>query len=368
MDLCAIFSFGVFQGRSKARVNEMVPINLKELRYVHGSTGGSTGEPLKYFMSLEDLTRGIALQHRGWGYAGYHPADRMAIIGGYSLIPTKLSAFRRHVISALRNLRYYPSYIMSDEILLDYIDDLNRFSPKFLRGYPSSICTIANFIQSKNLEIEFKPKAILTTGEKLLKNQKEIIEDVFRASVFDNYGLNDGGVSAYECEMHNGMHIDMERAVLEVVDENKKQIIGKPGKILATSLYNYAMPFIRYDTGDYGILAENMCACGRQLPLIKEIVGRTVDVIEICDKKIRFPTALFGKLDIIKYQIILETENSILIRIVKGKTYCDNDEQFIRKWVKDYIGPVDTTFEYVSSIAPYKGNKHKYLIDMRHNK
>ena len=347
--------------------DEITPKNLETLKYTHGSTGGSTGETLQYLMSIEDLMRGVALLHRGWSYGGYCLGDRMAKVAGSSLIPTAQSLLQKWMILLLRNIRSYSSYGMSDETLIQYVRSLNNFKPKFLRGYVSSIYTLACFIRDRGLTIDFCPRAIFTTAEKLLEGQRRVIEEVFRTEIFDNYGLNDGGVSAYECEEHSGMHVDMERAILEVVDESGNQIFGKPGKILATSLYNYAFPFIRYDTGDIGIMIHSKCSCGRELPLLKELVGRTTDVLEVNGRKIGSPvlTVLFGKCDIEQYQIIQGSDDSLTCKIVKGATYRKDDEEFIKKSLISHLGPVNIIFEYVPSLQPIEGSKHKFILNRR---
>ena len=332
---------------------------------IRSSTGGSTGEPLKYLMSMDDYLRGIALLYRGWGYGGYCLGDRVAIVAGASLIPTVRPDIRRWIISRLRNHRYYSSYGMSADTLARYVEDLRRFKPHYIRGYASSIYLLAEYMRSENLDAGFRPRGIFTTAEQLVERHRLVIEEVFRAKVFNNYGLHDGGVSAYECREHRGMHIDMERSILEVVDDTGKQVIGKPGRILATSLYNYALPFIRYDTGDIGVMSFAKCSCGRELPLLEEIVGRTTDVIELNGRKIGSPvlTVLFGKVDIRQYQIVQDSENSLLCRIVKGPTYSSSDEQFINKSLLSHVGTVRVAFDYVSSIPPEGGGKHKFIIN-----
>jgi len=346
---------------------EITPRNINRLRYVSGSTGGSTGEPLRFFMSIEDLRRENALLYRGWSHGGYRPGDRIAIIAGSSLIPSTRSVLRKYLISISYNVRYFSSYGMSDTILLRYVAALNRFRPKFLRGYASSIFTLACFIRDRNLDLRFRPQAVFTTAEKLLDGQRSRIEEVFQTTLFDNYGLNDGGVSAYECEEHRGMHIDMERAILEVIDDNGESLKDKPGRIIATSLYNYAFPFIRYDTGDIGVLSQSQCSCGRGLSMLKEIVGRTTDVLDVNGRKIGSPvlTVLFGKLNIEQYQIVQESNASITCRIVKGEAYSWDDEKFIRKSLISHLGAINIEFEYVPAIQPHEGNKHKFIIDRR---
>jgi len=349
----------------KKNFEEFTPKNIKSLRFITNTTGGSTGVPLKYRMSLEDYERGIALLYRGWSYAGYKLGDKSAVIAGTSLIPNIKTDFSRKIFNFFLNQRNYSSYNLSEENLYKYLKNLNSWKPEFIRGYVSSIFLFAKFVHDNRLVVKFRPKAIITTSEKLFKYQRELMEGVFNSEVFDTYGLNDGGVSAYECSMHKGLHIDTERAILEVVDENDRQIFDKPGKILATSLYNYALPFIRYDTGDIGVLSSEKCDCGRETFLLKEIIGRATDSLTLNGVNIGSPvlTVLMGRFDIQQYQIVQESESSITIKIVKGEHFSKDDEDFIRKSFYNHVGNIDIKFEYVNSIMPFKGQKHKFIIN-----
>ena len=117
------------------------------------------------------------------------------------------------------------------------------------------------------------------------------------------------------------------------------------------------------------MMIRSKCSCGRQLPLLKELVGRMTDVLDVKGQKIGSPvlTVLFGKFDIEQYQIIQESNESLTCRIVKGTTYRKDDEEFIRESLISHLGPVDIVFEYVPSIEPQEGNKHKFIIDRRGN-
>ena len=172
---------------------DFVPKNIKALKFVNSSTSGSTGAPLKYRMSFEDYERGTALLYRGWSYAGYKLGDKVAVIAGSSLIPNVKADFTRKMFDFLLNQKHYSSYNLSEESLYKYLQDLNSWKPKFVRGYASSIYLLAKFIYDNHLLVKFHPKAIFTTAEKLLEHQRKMIEKVFNAEVFDNYGLNDGG-------------------------------------------------------------------------------------------------------------------------------------------------------------------------------
>lgn len=349
----------------KENWQDFIPKNIGQIKYVNGSTGGSTGSPLKYRMSIEDYERGIALLYRGFGYGGYKLGDKIAVIAGSSLIPTTKSEGKRKIQDFFLNTRHYSSFEMSKENLLKYFCDINKWKPDFIRGYVSSIFIFAKFIKDNDLELNFYPHAIFTTAERLFDSQRTLIEQIFHTKVFDNYGLNDGGISAFECKEHNGVHVDTERAILEIVNNEGKHVVDRNGKILATSLYNYALPFIRYDTGDLGIISASECSCGRKTPLIKKIMGRITDFLKLNNVVIGSPvlTILMGKFDIEQYQITQNGPSSIICKIIRGKTFKIEDENFIKKSFYGHVGEIDVKFDYVDSILPTKAGKYKFIIN-----
>jgi len=348
----------------KENWQDFIPQNTNKVKYLNGSTGGSTGIPLKYRMSVCDYERGVGLLYRGWGYGGYKLGDKIAVIAGSSLIPNLRSESRRKIQDLFLNCRHYSSFKMSEENLFKYFYNINNWKPCFIRGYASSIYLFAKFIQENNLKLEFQLKAIFTTAEKLFDKQRKLIEQVLGVKVFDNYGLHDGGISAYECERHIGMHIDMERAILETVSDENKQVFNQEGRILATSLYNYALPFIRYDTGDLGVVSQSKCSCGRKTLLLKKMLGRITDFLKLNDIIIGSPvlTVLMGKFDVKQYQIIQKSSNSIVCKIIKEKAYKREDEDFIRKSFYVHVGEIDIEFDYVDSIPTTESGKYKFII------
>lgn len=346
--------------------NDFIPKNLKDQKYVNQSTGGSTGEPLQYRLSKEDEILGLAIMYANWGYAGYELGDKVGVIAGSSLIPTKKSNLTANIKAFMLNYKKYSSFDLSDKYMDEIVAGLNKFKPNYMRGYASSIYLFAKHIEDNGLSINFQPEGVFTTAEVLFGYQRELIEDVFGCKVFNQYGLNDGGISAFECGVHKGLHVDMLRSILEVVDENGNQLEpGKEGKILATSLHNYAMPFIRYDTGDLGVLSNEKCECGRDTPLLEKIIGRTTDYLEFSNGAIigtPILTILFGKFDIIQYQIVQKDADTILVNIVKGKNYRKDDEKEIRDTFYKHVGDINMMFNYVDKIEATKAGKWKFIV------
>jgi len=348
----------------KKNITKFYPNNKYSKKYMNGSTGGSTGAPLKYRVSEESYSMGVALLYRGWSRANYKLGDRVAIIAGGSLV-SKENSLKKRLQDYLLNFRHYSSYGMDDELILSYAEDMIKWKPKFIRGYATSVFKLAIIVKKNNLENKFKLKAIFTTAEMLSQKHREVITNVFGVEVYDQYGLNDGGVSAYECKYHN-MHIDVERAILESVDKNGKNIFNEDGKILATTLIDKAMPLIRYETGDLGVITEEFCRCGSESLLLKELKGRVTDTLIINGKTIGSPvlTVLLGKVDIIQYQIVQVKNNKIIIKIQKSETYSTKDEDFLRNSLFFQVGEFDLQFEYVDEFITTRNNKHKFIIKL----
>ena len=193
------------------------------------------------------------------------------------------------------------------------------------------------------------------------------IEDCFSCDVFDTYGLNDGGVSAYECQEHNGLHIDTERSIMEVVDNTGVQIGDGIGSILATSLNNYAMPFIRYDTGDLGHIVNRKCNCGRGSRLLKEVIGRSVDILLTPEGKSVhgwFFLYIFWRFGdgIKRYQVVQKNPENVLIKILPGINFNPTVLQEIHEIIKLRSERWNIEFEFVDEIPETSSGKYKFIV------
>jgi phenylacetate-CoA ligase len=347
----------------KQNQNEFLP--TKNIgKFINGSTGGSTGDSLKYRMSELDQALGSALTYRGWNYGGYGIGDPLLMLGGGSIVSKNLT-FRKKVYHRLKNHYIASSYGMDNKYMESLISLIHNKKIKFIRGYASSIFLLAEYIQKYKVnktKIE-SIKSIFSTAEMLYPQQRKIIEATFGVKVFNGYGLNDGGVSAYEDDLQNGFLIDTERAIMECVNERSENVIGIPGKIVATSLYNYHMPFIRYDTGDIGIISDEYINNGGNRFLLQNLLGRSNDYLEINGKKIGSPvlTVLMGKINARRYQFIQKSSNNLEIRIERDDLYNISEEEFIKKSIEAHVGKSNIEFIYGSGFINSE-NKHKFII------
>jgi phenylacetate-CoA ligase len=252
----------------------------KDTRRVESETGGSTGQPLRFSMSRDDYLRSVGIQLAGWHLAGYVLGDRIGLLGGQSIVKGDAVPWRPSRSDIALNRRQFNVTCMDDNSTARYWDYLELWQPLYLRGYPFAIAELCRE-RPEALGRHCTLHAVLTTAEKLTKSDRHVIEKTLGAPVFDGWGLNDGGAGAYECAEHEGMHVDTTRAYVETVDDAGRPVWETSGRIVVTSLTNKAFPFVRYDTGDMGVLAWRECKCGRSGLMLMEILGRSDDRLDL---------------------------------------------------------------------------------------
>lgn len=244
------------------------------------ATSGSTGEPLVFYASKASHSSIWASNWRAFSVIGSTPGKPMATLSGGALMP-RTTPLKQKIYVFFMNVLQLPAYHLSEEEMESYVTLLRRRRPfpSHLYSYASAAYLFARYILKREIsDISFQ--AIFTTSEVLSTLQREIIQEAFHCPVFDTYGNNEASCYAFECEFHDGLHYGMEHSYLEVLDtDNRPQNAGKVGRFIGTNLENYAMPLIRYDTGDLGAIANDNCGCGRGLRKISHILGRSRDFI-----------------------------------------------------------------------------------------
>lgn len=262
----------------KEHYDELISKDISSRKYLEGSTGGSTGTPMRFNEDMEtwNTLRGMAF--RAWTWAGFNVGEKIFTLSGNSILK-KNTEWRKLLIVNLynrfifRNDKHDCTDITS-EALKKLYESMMRYKPSAVRGYASSIYFLARYIDQNNLPI-CPIKVIFTTGEKLHDVYRRKIQQVFQAPLFDAYGASDGGISSHECYMHEGLHISEEHCILEIVDD-KGDVVpdGEVGHVISTDLNNYVFPFLRYKVGDLAYIKKERCSCGRSHRLLGEVIGR----------------------------------------------------------------------------------------------
>ncbi|WP_341706919.1 hypothetical protein [Halopseudomonas sp.] len=348
----------IFENRDEIELPENLVGKFKRVQ-----TGGSTGNPLRYRLSDVCDDASFAILYRGHGRGGYRLGDKIAIMAGGSLIGKK-KTFKSILSSWVMNNRKYSSYGVSDDLFAQYADDLAAWRPDFILGYVTAIYEFAKYVEGSGRSIKFK--SVFTTAEMLFEHQRLFIERVFECRVYNGYGLNDGAITAFECALHDGFHIDLERGYLEVVNEDGEAVVDEVGRIVATSFLNKATPFVRYLTGDYGMISSRRCACGSPYPLLVNVMGRVTEAIKINGLLVGSPvlTVLMANTEAMRYQFIQVADDSMKVVIERSGKYGQKDEEFIRNSLFSQLGEFSICFEYdVEHFVMTDGGKHRIVIN-----
>ncbi len=350
----------------KQNREDFKPTNLNKLKYYNKATGGSTGTPFKYRILKSNLFFSMALLYRGLGYGKYQLGDKMIWMGGSSIMPNEKYKLNKTIHEFVRNIRMLSSFDMDEHEMEHYTRIINKFKPKFICGYASSIYFFSMWTNKTDIDI-YKPQSVFTTSEKLYPNMKKEIETVFGCDVYDTYGVNDGSLSANECSEHCGLHIDTEMGIMEIVNEKNEQLENGKGKILGTSLYNYAMPVIRYEVGDLGNITNDSCNCGRGHKLLKEIGGRSVDILTTPEgKNVHgwFFLYIFWEhcKGMKEYQVIQEKIDKIVIKIVPEDDFDEKQLDKITEVIKAKSSGWNVEFKFVDKINRTGAGKYKFVI------
>ena len=339
-----------------------IPDNLAKF-----NTGGSSGAPLVFYIGNERVSHDVAAKWRATRWWNVDIGDPELVLWGS---PIELGAQDRVrlVRDKLLRTQLLPAFEMSDEKLQQYIQEIKKFRPKMLFGYPSAFDRLAKFADKQNINLKDLGVAVVfVTSEYLYPEQRERIQACFACKVANGYGGRDAGFIAHECP-HGNMHITAEDIIVETVDAAGNRVApGVSGEIVVTHLATRGFPFIRYKTGDVGVLSERLCECGRGLPILEEIQGRTTDFVVSQNGNVMHGLALIyvlrGMEGIKEFKIIQESKDLTRILLVADQAFGAREQQAIEQGFRQRLGQnVDIIIEIVGTIPAEKSGKFRYVV------
>jgi phenylacetate-CoA ligase len=249
---------------------------------LRNQTGGSTGEPITFYLTSErKCSRAAAtLRHNRW--AGWQIGDRAAVIWG-AVRDKPADTLRSRLRGALlRDPLWLDTAAITEATLANFHHALWRYRPTIIQAYARSVVLFARYLRERRLR-PYRPLSLITSAEVLESEDRDLLESVFGCPVFNRYGCREVSVIASECTAHRGLHVMAEGLYVEIDTPAGPAAPGQRGNILVTDLLNSAMPLIRYRIGDLGSWASGTCPCGRCLPRIEKIAGRVTDFLVGCD-------------------------------------------------------------------------------------
>ncbi|MHA4871541.1 glycosyltransferase [Duganella sp. PWIR1] len=331
------------------------------------TTGGSSGEPLIFFLGKERVSHDVAAKWRATRWWGVDIGDREAVMWGS---PIELQAQDRWRARRDRLMRsdLLPAFDLSAARLDEYLDRLRKQRPAMLFGYPSVMCLLVQHAQARDVALDqLGVHVVFVTAERLYEDQRALLAGAFKAPVANGYGGRDAGFIAHECP-EGGMHITAEDVIVEILDAQEQPVpVGENGAIVVTHLASKDFPLIRYATGDVGALDPKPCVCGRGLPLLKRVEGRVTDFVVARDGKVMHGLALIYILrdlpQVRAFKIIQESLDCTRVLLVSVDGLSPALRLSIVTQFRARLGDsVEILIEEVAAIPAEASGKHRYVI------
>lgn len=256
------------------RFEDLKSDEFESHRPILGQSGGSTGKRRHFWLSQRSFDLEQAAARRHYLAAGYRDQDRCTAL--YFPLEGKI-ADRLYWDDWQSRMRCLNTRLLSRERLHAMVGAAVAFRAKVLWAYPSHLEMFVRYVEETG-DDRFRPRVIVTNAEVLYEQQREHARRVLGCDVFDWYGLGEHVAAAAECERH-GYHIPEELVAVEIIAGDREAPEGEPGEVVGTCFENYAQPLIRYRTGDFAVRRQDRCSCGRAHAMLREIGGRTQDII-----------------------------------------------------------------------------------------
>jgi len=331
------------------------------------NTGGSSGEPLIFFIGTERVSHDVAAKWRATRWWDVDIGDPEIVVWGS---PIELGAQDRikQIRDKLLRTELISAFEMSEKNLNIFLQKIIDFKPKMLFGYPSSLSLIAGHARKKGIDVSgLGVKVAFVTSEKLYDHQREKIEQTFNCKVANGYGGRDAGFIAHQCPA-GSMHITAEDIIVEIVDNEGNNLpAGEAGEIVVTHVATKDFPFIRYKTGDVGVLTNDKCRCGRGLPVLKEIQGRATDFVVAADGTVLHGLALIYEVrdiaGVVNFKIVQENIKHTIVQLVVNDMFDSYSKEQISSGIKKRLGEdVNVEVELLPHINKEASGKYRYIV------
>jgi phenylacetate-CoA ligase len=281
-------------------------------------TSGSTGQPFTTYLSkVEDDWR-KAIYMRANISCGQKPRDRWVFVTAPHHFADTTGIQRRLGIYAQTCVSIFDGVDRQIELV-------SQTRPDVLDGYSGALLLIAKELDKRGAR-SIRPRIVFGTADLMDAVSCRFMEDVFGAPYYDQFGCAEIDRSAWQCPEKVGYHMDVDSVITEFVDDGGDAVsAGEQGEIVYTSLFNYAMPFIRYAVGDVGVPSDDECPCGRKFHLMKVVEGRRDSVLVLPDGRLLSPRILTNAMSkffekIVQYRVVQKRVNlfEVFVQLKEG--------------------------------------------------
>lgn len=328
-------------------------------------TSGSSGTPVATYWLPDELRASLAIREtRSCRFAGVSFSQPRATFSGRIVEPDPLSSGPYYRFNWFEKQVYFSAFHLRPENIEQYLQALRRHNIVWMTGYSNSIYQFAQMAYDQGLNAPAL-KAVITTSEKITPEMRSIVEMVFQTRVYEEYDTVEEQFHVCENEFGQKL-VNPDVGLLEITDDWGRPVpTGEPGQVLATGFIRTTQPLIRYRIGDTAILSDEAPRCGRQMPVLKEVIGRIEDTIYGIDgrRMVRFHGIFINQPNIQEGQIIQEKLDLIRVRIVPKANYSESDEEGIVARIQQRLTThMNVIVEAVDSIERTKAGKFRAVI------
>lgn len=335
-----------------------------------GKTSGTTGEPLQFLKTeiVEMFWRALTVRDQLWHERDYRQKLTVIRSGRYVDDPHAIQEYKGWGKASNTIYATGPSNLIYHRMPIEkQMEVLLSQQPHYLLLYPSNVYALAQYCKEKELALP-DLQEIITYGEPLYSATRSFCEGIFNVKITDGYSTEETGYIALQCPENEHYHIQSEALLVEVLNDQDQQCqAGEIGRVVLTSLYNFAMPFIRYDIGDYAEVGEP-CSCGRGLPVLKRILGRARNAISQHDGSYRWPdiTKIINEcaLPIRQLQIIQKDKTTIDVGFSAQRALDASEQEALYQKLHSTLGDAfQLSLTMHDDIPRHANGKFEYVIN-----
>jgi phenylacetate-CoA ligase len=346
----------------RAHAEDLVSDDISERNWYYNTSGGSTGEPVRFIQDAEYYLRGNWVVWLTKSWVGYTPGDCLVKLWGESM-EAPPPTLKVRIGKWLINITELDTFQMDERRLRSYVRLIRRKKPKLIVGYASSLVEVSRYVIDQGIEIR-GVGAVVSAASTLYPEMRQTIAKAFGCDVYDRYGSREVGAIAAEDRGGHGLRVCHTVHVETVLPDGSPCAEGEMGEIIVTSLMNFAMPLIRYRIGDVGILRT---IDGTRY--LEKVVGRTVELFKTQDGRRvdgeYFTHLLYFRDWVQRFRFRQVALDRIAIEIVQrpGVESPLSERREVEKDIRKMIGEsTRVDWKFVDEIQPLPSGKYVYTL------
>jgi len=353
----------------RERYDDLIDPAYRATNFKKG-TSGSTGTPLKFEYSISSEYWRQAVKLRGYGWAGFRPGLKAFYY--WAKVSAAEPTWKTRADRWLRRETYVDSMLQDTASRRYALDLFRKTRPRVVVCYTQSCAQFARWILDEGLR-DWDDVPVICGAEAVLPGDRAVLAKAFGPEIFETYGSRETMLIAAECSAHEGMHVQEENILVEIMQNGVDAAPGETGDVVVTDLHNYGMPLIRYVNGDLAVAAgPGRCSCGRGLSKIARVDGRRADALIDRDGN-SLPGIVFHVLlsdarrELIRqFQAVQSEDGAVVLKVVRGREFCADAFQSVVGRFSEYLRGLPFSVEFHDSIAPHvRSGKIQTIVGLK---